>query len=262
MGADMEFTQLLIRIQEIFLAACLMVQSLESVIRGDGMSYIPGFTRFPAWARPGLRALSSPSGFRILHGMRVIGALGLVWFPAQLPVLAGLLALQFILPFRHRGAFNGGSDFMTAQVLGATFALRAIGSHPGQVRVILCYLGLQTILSYWISGWHKFRHASWRSGEALQVFLRNNRYGTPGPILDLVRFPGFVKVSVWGLLAFELLFPFSLAGPRVALMFMGVGLVFHYAVFRVFGLNRFFWAWLAAYPSVYFVSVQGWMVAP
>jgi hypothetical protein len=258
----MEFTQLLIRIQEVLLAVSLTVQSLESVMKGDGMAFTPGFSRFPVMARPVLRSLCSSSGFRALHGIRVFLAAALFLFPAHLPVLGALMTLQFILPFRHRGAYNGGSDFMTAQVLGATFAMRAFGSQPGAVRVVLCYLGLQTVLSYWISGLYKVRHTSWRRGGALQKFLRDNRYGTPGSVLDLVRLPEAARAWVWLLLAFELLFPLSITSPRVALLFMGTGLLFHYAVFRVFGLNRFFWAWLAAYPSVYFLSVQGWVVAP
>ena len=257
----MEFTQLLIRIQEMLLAVSLTVQSVEFLFAGDGMGFIPRFSRFPTWIRSPLMVLCTPGVFRLMHGVRAVAALGLMILPGNLALMGVLMALQILLPFRHRGAYNGGSDFMTAQVLGGTFLMTVFSAHPGLVRAIFCYLGFQTVFSYFVSGLAKIRHPGWRSGEALQGFLRVNRYGTPDWILGLLRLPGSAKAMARAVLFFEVLFPLSLAGPWPAWIFMSSGMGFHYLVFRIYGLNRFFWAWISAYPALYFLSMQRW-IAP
>jgi hypothetical protein len=45
-------------------------------------------------------------------------------------------------------------------------------------------------------------------------------------------------------------FPLALLDVRLAAVFCAVATVFHGLVFRYFGLNRFFWAWLATFPSI------------
>ncbi len=257
----MEFTQLLIRIQEVLLGVSLTIQSAEFLLAGDGLGFTPPFSRFPYWIRNLLQGLCSPAGFRWVQGVRVMLAVGLILIPANLPVLGGLMALQFLIPFRHRGAYNGGSDFMTAQVLAGTFVMRVLDSHPVLVRAVFCYLGFQTVLSYFVSGLLKIRHSGWRNGESLQGFLRSNRYGTPAWMLEILSLPGLAKALSLGILLFEVLFPLALAGPWFAWVFMVLGLGFHVLVFRVYGLNRFFWAWLSAYPALYFLSMQRW-IAP
>ena len=257
----MEFTPLLIRIQELLLALSLGVQSFEFLLAGDGLGFTPPFSRFSAGSRRILRVLSSPTGFRVLNGIRGLGALACILLPGNLWVLGGLLALQWILPFRHRGAYNGGSDFMTAQVLGAVFLMRACHHQPMVVRAVFAYLGFQTVFSYFISGFIKARHPGWRNGRALQEFLRSNRYGTPRVVSELLQIPGVPRALSVTLLLFELSFPLVLTGPWLAWIFLVIGIVFHYLVYRVYGLNRFFWAWLSAYPAVYFLSCQRW-IAP
>jgi hypothetical protein len=41
---------------------------------------------------------------------------------------------------------------------------------------------------------------------------------------------------------------------RLALFFCASGALFHFLVFWYFGLNRFFWAWLATFPAVLWVA--------
>jgi hypothetical protein len=89
----------------------------------------------------------------------------------------------------------------------------------------------------------------------------SNRYGTPVWLLETLQFPTLTRLMAHGILSFEILFPLSLTGPWLAWVFMFCGLGFHVLVFQVYGLNRFFWAWLSAYPALYYLSLQRW-IAP
>ena len=49
---------------------------------------------------------------------------------------------------------------------------------------------------------------------------------------------------------FELAFPLTLLTQTTLIMGLAVAATFHFANAGLFGLNRFFWIWLAAYPSI------------
>jgi hypothetical protein len=49
---------------------------------------------------------------------------------------------------------------------------------------------------------------------------------------------------------FELVFPLALLSPQALVIGLGLAVLFHFVNACLFGLNRFFWIWLAAYPSL------------
>ena len=51
-------------------------------------------------------------------------------------------------------------------------------------------------------------------------------------------------------MGFELLFPLCLLTQPTLIVGLGIAATFHFANACLFGLNRFFWIWLAAYPSL------------
>ena len=48
--------------------------------------------------------------------------------------------------------------------------------------------------------------------------------------------------------------PLALLDVRLAAVFCAVAAVFHFMVFWYFGLNRFFWAWLATFPAILYAA--------
>ena len=54
----------------------------------------------------------------------------------------------------------------------------------------------------------------------------------------------------WAVILFELLLPISLFDQRLLIAALAIAALFHLANACLFGLNRFFWIWLAAYPSL------------
>jgi len=117
------------------------------------------------------------------------------------------------------------------------------------------YITLQALTSYFMSGWVKLLHPSWRSGRALPQFLDTGIYGPLSPH-SAYRWPWLARTVSWTFTVWEGLFPLALLDARLAALFCTVASVFHYLVFRFFGLNRFFWAWLATYPAIVWCAGQ------
>ncbi|MDF3066701.1 MAG: hypothetical protein K0R38_2302 [Polyangiaceae bacterium] len=188
-------------------------------------------------------------GVRLLLALALVGGVGLA-APA-------LLVTQLAIGARFRGTFNGGSDYMTVVVLLGVSGAACFSSSPRAVKACLGYVCVQLVFSYFIAGVIKVARPRWRSGSGLGVLLASNRYGAP-PWLTrpfLAR-PWLGRAATWAVLAFECGFPAALLGPRVALAFLGVGALFHLGNVLAFGLNRFFFAWLAAYPALLFFSME------
>lgn len=160
-----------------------------------------------------------------------------------------LLFCQIAICVRFRGTFNGGSDYMSVVILLALCVAR----HPSLIRAGLIYIAVQLTLSYVIAGLVKLRQPEWRNGEALGAFLRSGQYGAPAWVASLAS-PGRCRLLAVLVIGFETLFPLALIDPRACLALIGAGLCFHLANTIVFGLNRFLFAWAAAYPALFFCS--------
>lgn len=164
----------------------------------------------------------------------------------------GLVVSQVLISIRWRGAFNGGSDFMTLAVISG-IALGSIAT-PFLGPTLAWQAGLWLITihalnSYFLSGAVKLRNASWRDGRALTTLLNGGLYGPLSPESPLRRRPVAVLCS-WAFILWEISFPLAMIDPRITLLWCGLGIVFHFLVFWYFGLNRFFWAWCATFPAL------------
>jgi hypothetical protein len=174
----------------------------------------------------------------------------------------GLIAFLFVgnllILIRWRGAFNGGSDFMTLVVLTGLLIAYTVGTWVDAelgVRAGLWYICIQSVTSYFMSGAVKLLRVQWRNGEAMTIFLNAAIYG-PLPPQHWLRHRVWAMLGSWGFIAWECAFPFALVGPWHAVAFCAVAAVFHFLVFWFFGLNRFFWAWMASFPAIVWCAGQ------
>ncbi len=69
--------------------------------------------------------------------------------------------------------------------------------------------------------------------------------------------PWLARGAAWSMLAFELGAPLALVDRRLAIAIMIWGAGFHLVNAVVFGLNRFLWTWLAAYPALLYWAGRG-----
>lgn len=155
---------------------------------------------------------------------------------------------------RFRGAFNGGSDTATVN-----FLLGCLLGEWVWPKLGLGWIAVQITLSYWIAGAVKARSSRWWNGKALQEFLHSNRYGVPQFVKAASQSLAVCSLASIAVIVFEVLFPSIFGLSRISLpvdpnlivaAVLAAGALFHLANFWIFGLNRFFFAWLAGYPAV------------
>jgi len=212
------------------------------------------------WIRRALDLILSQTGYKAVLFLRLGLALSLlsagvnVW-SAWLILLSNLLLLV-----RWRGAFNGGSDFMTLVLtcgltLGQSCAFFT-GEAMGWV-VARWYISIHSITSYFMSGWVKLISGEWITGICMPIFLSTGVYGPLSPTSIFAKRPVAVLCS-WGFILWEALMPLALVNTQLAWVFCSIALGFHFLVFLFFGLNRFFWAWAASLPAILYCSTWVW----
>lgn len=261
----MELTTTL-RALECLLATSLLVQTLE-FLRLRHFSDVAAVWRWdvqkndvahaPYWLQRVFDRLYQEPLHR-LHLLLRAGAAASLYVGVSLTSSLFLFMSTVLLLIRWRGAFNGGSDFMTLVVLTGVLISQLAQPVVGGAlawKAGLWYITLHAITSYFISGAIKLLQPEWRDGRILTYFLDG---GIHGPLVQdsLFRQRGIAIAASWLFIGWECLFPLALAGPQWASLWCGVALVFHLLVFRFFGLNRFVWAWAASFPAIVYCSGQ------
>ncbi|MGC3983181.1 MAG: HTTM domain-containing protein [Steroidobacteraceae bacterium] len=163
-------------------------------------------------------------------------------------VIPALLLLGLIMLHRFAGPYNGGSDRMTLLVLICLCAARL--APPRWQEIALGYLALQVVLSYFIAGWVKLRNPEWRNGRALRDVFEFSAYPVSDGLRRWADQPQLLYLVSWAVMVFELLFPLALSSHTALLIALGIAASFHLANALLFGLNRFFWIWIATYPCL------------
>lgn len=170
--------------------------------------------------------------------------------PSFIPVL--LLALVanhlFILPF-FNGPYNGGADRMSLLILVCLTGATSL-PEPRWRELAFGYLGMQLLLSYLMAGWVKVVNPDWRSGRALRDVFLFSAYPAGENVRRWAGRPGLLRAMGWAVMGFELAFPVTVLSRPALLVALAVAALFHGANACLFGLNRFFWIWICAYPSI------------
>lgn len=211
------------RLVEILLALALIQQSLE---------HLRGFR-----------------DERLLAAARIV-LCGLVLAGVAAPwPLVGLAGLSLLILHRFQGPYNGGSDRMGLLILWC-LTLSRLAPTPILQELAFGYLGAQLTLSYFISGWVKVVNPDWRSGRALRDVFQFSAYPVAEDLRRLAERERLLRAMSWGVMGFELAFPLTLLWPPALAVGLVVAATFHLANAGLFGLNRFFWTWLSAYPAI------------
>jgi hypothetical protein len=202
-------------------------------------------------------AIASPflcdRGFLIVLIFRLFAATLLI-FSGQWILSLILVFTTFLISLRWLGSFNGGSDYMTFLILYSITIGRYFGSERAAKGALL-YIAIQVCLSYFIAGVVKLRSKEWRSGKALISFITESYYEAPKHIKGWAKNPKYFwlfRWVSWKVIAFECVFPLALYGPKTCVWFIFSAVLFQLSTFYVFGLNRFFFAWAAGYPALFY----------
>ncbi|HTE43027.1 MAG TPA: hypothetical protein VK629_19540 [Steroidobacteraceae bacterium] len=170
------------------------------------------------------------------------------WFSPRWIELALLLVSVLILT-RFRGPYNGGADRMGYLILLCLCLSRWL-PEPRWQEAALGYLAVQLTLSYAASGWVKIVNADWRSGVALTDVFRFSAYPASESLRGWSHWPRLLLTMSWLLMLFEILFPLAVLNTYTLYAALAVAIALHLVNAFLFGLNRFLWIWIAAYPSI------------
>jgi hypothetical protein len=258
-------TLVAIRATELLFVLSLIIQTLEYLRMGkytadDGLwSWPLQRADIPnAPVRALLDVLFKPQMHQLHLVLRLLAAAILALQGASLPLVLFLFVGNLLILIRWRGAFNGGSDFFTLVVLTGLLISQVLGAF-GHVQLGwqagFWYIAIQATTSYFMSGAVKLLRPEWRNGSAMTIFLNGAIYG-PLSATHPLRNKWIAMLGSWGFIVWEILFPFSLLDPRLAVVFCAVAAFFHFLVFWFFGLNRFFWAWVCSFPAIIWCSAQ------
>jgi hypothetical protein len=96
----------------------------------------------------------------------------------------------------------------------------------------------------------KVVNPDWRSGRALRDVFQFSVYPVAEDLRRWADRPRLLRAMSWAVMGFELAFPFTLVSQPTLIAGLAIAGLFHLAIACLFGLNRFFWTWLAAYPAI------------
>ena len=214
-----------------------------------------------AFAQQSLEHLRSFNSERIIFFPRLVLAILLIVGYATSWVLLLLLLIGLVILYRYDGPYNGGADRMGMLML-ISLVLVHFTPSPYWQELAFGYLAIQLILSYFISGWVKVINPQWRNGQALSDVFLYSAYPVSESLRSWSKSSRFILLMSWAVIIFELIFPLSMFSAMTLKIALIVAAVFHLSNAFLFGLNRFFWTWLAAYPSIIwfqqriFVTIQ------
>ncbi len=204
-----------------------------------------------------LEHLVAESSERRLFSVRLILSILLVIGLHPEWTLLALVLHALMVLHRFQGPYNGGSDRMGLLILCFLCAVHWL---PGTLwpEVAFGYLALQTMLSYVMAGWVKLINPEWRSGRALQDVFHFSAYPASESVRGWAEKPRLLRFMSLAVIVFELCFPLCLLSQPTLILGLSVALSFHLANACLFGLNRFVWVWVAAYPSLLWFQGHMW----
>lgn len=194
-----------------------------------------------------LRLLFSIHSLRCVSGIQLILTALAAWAP-QWSLILLLFFTHLYICIRFRGTFNGGSDMMTFVVLTGVLV-----GWLGFIKAGAIYITIHLIYSYTKAGFAKARRKEWWDGRALPIFLsRSVLLNTHSFAEWLSRRPLISRLAGWFVIFFELSFTMIVFFPKLNNYFLFAAMGFHFFIYLTFGLNRFFWIWLAAWQFSFF----------
>ena len=184
----------------------------------------------------------------ILSALLLTASFGVIPIPPGLLLGALVVNHLLILPF-FNGPYNGGADRMSLLILVCLTGAYIL-PEPRWRELAFGYLGMQLLLSYFMSGWVKIVNPDWRSGRALRDVFLFSAYPAGENVRAWAAQPRLLLAMGWAVMLFELAFPLTVLSQPALIAALAIAALFHGANACLFGLNRFFWIWICAYPSI------------
>ncbi|MDF8264758.1 hypothetical protein [Luteipulveratus flavus] len=215
-------------------------------------------TRTSIVPAPFRRALDTRRGALAVHGLALVGALGqLAGGPQRRKthIAAAAASLASNKLFELRNPYGrDGADQMLGVLYSYRVATAVIPDPEISDDLFLRAVNAQATISYAAAGLAKAISAEWLSGNALELILKTNVYGST-PVARAIRErPGISRTLTWSTVIWESSYPLIyLLAPRQAKLALHGMKAFHIGIAYTMGLPRFFWAFSGAHEAISYV---------
>ncbi|MFY8161877.1 MAG: hypothetical protein ACOVNU_11150 [Candidatus Kapaibacteriota bacterium] len=197
------------------------------------------------------------SNFYKIIQIQLVLAILLLYYQNPI-ILIILLIIKILISIKWNGSFNGGSDSMGIVICIGLIISTTYPSISNNINFQIAgvvYIVYNLILSYFRAGLVKIKNKNWLNGKELIIFTNNTIYNENSKIIKLINYKYNSIILSLVLILWEILFAFSILNLNLTLIFLSIGIVFHFMNFYIFGLNRFFFNWLAAYPAFIYLAI-------
>jgi uncharacterized membrane protein YphA (DoxX/SURF4 family) len=165
-----------------------------------------------------------------------------------------ILLLTRLLSHLRNGYGLDGADQMQIIVL-ASLTIFHLSPAPLVKLCSMLFICFQALLAYFTAGVVKLRSSIWRDGTAISNILQTNRFRNDTGVRILKKHPQLAQSLCWSVIVFECTFPLLVVtGTRTCFIALVAGVLFHFSVALVMGLNSFFWSFVATYPAILFFA--------
>jgi hypothetical protein len=212
---------------------------------------------WPAWMRRLADALCAGSGRPMavlalrLFALAVVvtGPVGSIPFAAGLSLLLLTQLHHFV---RRGGVTTDTSDALNLSTLGAAWLGTVLGRDALSAKAGLWFVAALAVLSYFANGVAKLAAPSWRSGRAIIALLSTQTFGNRTLYRALAERPRWARMICWMMMLWECGFVLVVIVPdRFRMPLVISGILFHAFNAAIIGLNKFFWAFVATYPAIW-----------
>jgi hypothetical protein len=208
------------------------------------------------WQASVLNTLCESPGYLILIALQMTSAVLIISHLS--PSLSGfsifiILLVHLLSCLRHQAGSDGAQQIQT--IIFASLLLFYLSADPLAKTCSLFFICFQVLLAYFTAGAIKIKSPAWRGGTALENALQSARFRNETLSRIVRTYPFLTKLVCWSVFICQCLFPLLVfAGPQTCLLVLVAGAIFHLTIALVWGLNCFFWSFVATYPAILFFS--------
>ncbi|HXB91892.1 MAG TPA: hypothetical protein VNU72_06370, partial [Puia sp.] len=172
-------------------------------------------------------------------------------------ILVIIMTVLTLLVGMRNAYSNNGSDQL-ANIILVCLAIAMLQPGSTLIRTLsVVFIVFQIELSYITSGVYKLIGPGWRNGSSLKGVLSTGQFGNAHLKRWMDSNPVTYILMSFGIIFGEILLGLSfLLPPELCLFMLSVGVLFHLSVAVIMGFNTFVWTFLAAYPAVYYASLE------
>ncbi len=122
--------------------------------------------------------------------------------------------------------------------------------------ISIYFISIMTIISYFFTAYYKMKGKLWLNGQALKLILSTDVFGNEKMHYILHKNPKLSILLNHSVILFQLSTFFSILSPKLAIIFICLGFLFHLSISALMNLNNFFWVYISTYPCIYYMSLK------